>query len=102
MNHFARRCRERGITSTCPDQIARELRQAVAGGGTALEVAQRVMPCLRGGADIWRFRVREGIFYAVIGPDGNPRTILTQEMIRKKKWARKRQKRGQVRPGLRK
>lgn len=101
MNHFARRCRERGITSTCPYQIARELKQAVSGGGTSLEVAQKVMPCLTGDNDIWRFKVSEGIFYAVIGPEGGPRTVLTQEMIRKKKWARKRQKRGHFRPGKR-
>ena len=44
-------------------------------------------------ADIWRFRVEEGIFYAVVGKaNGRCMTLLTQQMFSENRKRRKRKR----------
>jgi len=81
-----------------PWWVAAELEKAVQGQPNGLEFAAKVIPCFGRRADIWRFGLVEGIFYAAVGHDGRPRTILTKDMVRRKKWALKRQRRGIVKP----
>lgn len=94
--HFAARCRERGITETDPYVLADEIRQAVSMDGAGH--MDRVMKTADGRGTIWRFSVPEGIFYAVVNNEGHPMTVLTQDMVRKKKWANKKRKKGHRRP----
>lgn len=90
-SHFVQRCRERGITSVDPVALQYALRDAVMRGDE--EVIKRVADG-NDGCGIYRFRLDEGVFYAVIG-EGNwwPRTVLTQEMKQNVKRAQKRRKR---------
>jgi hypothetical protein len=93
-SHFAQRCGERGIVATDPWWLAAELEKAVLGQPNGLRFATKVIPCFGRRADVWRLGIAEGIFYAAVGHDGHPRTVLTKDMVRKKKLALKRQRRG--------
>ena len=88
--HFQQRCIDRGITDTNSEALWEALRIAILDGNESM--AEPVMPG-DGEAWIYRFKVPEGIFYTVAGPDGRPRTILTQGMVARKKQARKMRKR---------
>jgi hypothetical protein len=93
--HFNARCRERGITSTDPDLIFRGIKWAIERGRD--DLCKMVMRTKAG--RFWRFRCPEGIYYVVTGEnDTNPRTVLTQDMMRNKKYAKKKAKKGQQRP----
>lgn len=92
--HFAKRCRERGITETDTDVLFDNIRRAIEGGYD--EYVKHVLT--RDGGRFWRFKCAEGYFYAVTGKnDSFPRTVMTQEMFRHKRWAEK-AKRGRKRP----
>ncbi len=96
--HFVERCYESGITKTDPYVLQSELRDAVRSLGAvtpSIDFVERVVPSYNHeDCTIYRFRIVEGIFYAPCGKDGWPRTILTKEMVRKKKWAYKMTRRG--------
>lgn len=92
--HFAQRCRERGITRTEPDKLRRELAGAIENyvPGEPNDAVEFVLAA--GGASFWRFRVPEGVFYAVtIGPGCFPVTVYNQAMIRGKKAVERAKKR---------
>lgn len=89
--HFHQRCAERGITA-CPSVLRDDLRRAVKmarlGDPVASDYVERV-PSPGEQSEIYRFRVADGIFYAVVAQNGNPMTILTQSMYRGKRFAAK-------------
>lgn len=91
--HFAQRCAERGIASVAPDVLRADIERSViatmAGrddGGFVEHVLE-----LRDDAAIWRFRVSEGVFYAIVAtePRVHARTVITQEMLASYKARRK-------------
>lgn len=92
--HFAQRCVERGIHSVAPNALRAEIEAAVlacmAGTGNG-DFVEHVMD-LRDDTAIWRFRVQEGVFYAIVGtvPRINTRTVITQDMLAGYKAQRKR------------
>lgn len=88
--HFAQRCIERGIRSVSPMDLLHALRRAYQEGDG--DMIEHVMDDDLSGHPIYRFRVAEGRFYAPFTHDGWPMTVLTQRMIRNKKWARKKRK----------
>lgn len=91
MNHFCQRCSERGITQTDTRLLQRGIAWAIVNKRD--DLVERVMN-LRDGV-FWRFRCPDGIFYAVTQQDDPwPRTVLTQAMMRKKKFARRAKLRG--------
>ena len=91
VSHFADRCKENGIDSSPGNILAAAIRWEVKHGVEGDKV-ERVMAA-NGGRDIYRFRVPEGIFYAVIGDDDWPVTLYTQEIVRQKKRARRTERR---------
>lgn len=93
--HFGQRARERGIRSTHGDVLREQLRAAIRKGDE--KVVERVMAW--GCGVIWRFWVPEGRYYVLADTEtGSPITCFTHEMVRRKKFARKKQKRGKF-PG---
>lgn len=89
--HFNLRCRERGIVKSDLDLLHRGLRWAIEQGRD--DLCEMVLKY----KDVryWRFRCPDGIFYAVTGENDNqPRTVVTQSILRKKKWAAKRNRKG--------
>lgn len=91
--HFGQRAMERGIRSVPGDVLKEDLERAICRGDET--VVERVM--VWGGGMIYRFWVDEGIFYVLADlDDGTPITCFTHEMVRRKKYARKMQKRGHV------
>lgn len=90
--HFSRRARERGISSVNGDALWRDLLRFIRGqGGIPME---HVMD-LDGGASVWRFILPvEGPCYTIVSNDV-PKTIITAEMVKLYKTARK--KRGSPR-----
>lgn len=94
MGHFEQRCLERGITRTDPAQLRDAISWAIAAKRD--DLVDRMMTTADG--VFWRFRCPDGIFYTVTGHGSDtPKTVLTQDMMRNKKWARKQQKRGRYR-----
>ena len=89
--HFTTRCQERGITA-CPNALFIDIKRAVKmarqGEPMASDYLEKV-PAPPGEQEIYRFRCADGIFYAVIAPNGLPMTVLTQEMYRGKRFAAK-------------
>ena len=99
-SHFARRCLERGIRSVPGDVLAAAIRAAVlAGDESKAEFVKHVDER----ADLYRFRVAEGVFYALVGRDAErwPRTVYTQRMKRKMDRALKSQKKRRSMTGRR-
>lgn len=96
-SHFAIRARERGIL-TVDGEILKAAIEA------ALRDPEQTMldkVCVSvGGGVIYRFFVPDGVFYAVVR-NGVAATVLTQAMVRKKKWALKMQRRGFTRRNAR-
>lgn len=91
--HFNQRCLERGITKTDPNQLFTSIKHAIE-NNTGLVDKVLVRP----NGTYWRFRCEDGIFYAITGnSDPRPRTVITQQMMRSKKWAHKQEKRGRRR-----
>ena len=92
VDHFAQRCRQRGIASVEAATLKRSLeaaaRAAAAGDLRALDVVEHVLDTHTGAA-VWRFRVAEGVFYALIGAEGHARTVITQDMLGRYKAARR-------------
>lgn len=83
MDHFAQRCAERGIRQTPAAVLKADLAQAVPQALGGCLVAQRFVEHVvdaPNGAGVWRFRVAEGVFYAVVHL-GHPRTVITQDML---------------------
>lgn len=83
MDHFAQRCAERGIHQVEPGLLRAELTRAVSQALGGCLIAQRFVEHVidaPNGAGVWRFRVVEGVFYAVVHL-GRPRTVLTQDMV---------------------
>lgn len=94
-SHFNQRCRERGITTTDLDTLLYGICWAVEKGRD--DICEKVLTYRDG--RYWRFRCPDGVFYAVTGlKDPRPRTVITQEMLRKKKWAKKQSRKGTGRP----
>ena len=89
--HFAARCRERGLPDVSPQWLYDQLRRAFAGKSVELDFAEKVIPLDSG--QCWRFGIDGQQHFAVIGPEGEPRTILTAAMVSSKKWKRKKSKR---------
>lgn len=88
--HFNRRCRERGIVTADADELFHRLVSAIKSFDPFVDFVMTY-----NGGRYWRFHCEDGIFYTVTGiTDPFPRTILTQSMIRQKKWAHKAKKRG--------
>lgn len=90
-HHWNQRCRERGVTSVCPNALRLELEAAIrCGDDTKVQFVMSV-PALSGdGNRIYRFYVPDdGIFYAMATPGGTVMTLLTQEMIRTYKRIRR-------------
>ena len=84
-SHFAQRCAERGIHSVAPHTLRAEIEKAVAAtiaGDAHADFVEHVM-AVRDDAALWRFRVREGVFYAIVvtEPRIQARTVITQEML---------------------
>jgi hypothetical protein len=88
VNHFAQRCKERGVNVDDPDMLAAGIRWAIENERD--DLVQHVMTTHEG--RFWRFAVPCGtIHYTLTGlHDAFPRTIITPEILRNKKWARKR------------
>jgi hypothetical protein len=88
--HFDQRCKERGISSRPAWMIRKAVEKAVREG---LDDLVKRVKSYDEQADIWRFRVEEGIFYAVVSrTNGRCMTMLTQQMFseNRKRWKRKR------------
>ena len=91
IDHFAQRAQERGITSVCPRVLWHVLRRKVARG-----CLEHVLT--RPDGRFFRFHLKEGRFYVVTGVDRcDPITVFTQQMMRGKKFATKKQRKGQGR-----
>jgi hypothetical protein len=89
--HFAKRCRERGLGGVDTNALWHDLLRAIEAGH--LDLAHRSHK-----GRYWRFFANGGTFYAVTGLDDcRPRTVITQDMLRNKKWAHKQRKRGKSR-----
>ena len=89
--HFSQRCLERGITA-CPSALHSDLRLAVSMARNGEPVASNYIEKVQspeGTHEIYRFRCADGIFYAVVSANGNPMTVLTQDMYRGKRFAAK-------------
>lgn len=94
MDHFAQRCAERGITRTNPATLKADLSRAIPMALGGCLIAQRFVEHVidaPNGAGVWRFRVLDGVFYAVVHL-GHPRTVLTQEMLARFKAHRRGQR----------
>lgn len=90
MGHFQERCRERGIEVADVDQLFVSLEIAIR--EKRFDVIDHVLRTDR--SDYYRFRCEDGIFYCVTRAESSrPLTVLTQPMMRKKKWAHKKRKR---------
>lgn len=96
-SHFNQRCRERGIVTTDLAKLHAGLRWAIQNGRQDLV---RFVMTLED-VDYWRFSCPDGLFYCLTKHGhSNPMTVMTQEMMRHKKWVRKhRCKRGGGKPG---
>lgn len=93
--HPARRAIERGIRSVDPTMMVRAIEWEISHRPDTSELVERVMRDRKeDGREVtfWRFRVAEGLFYAVVSDRGTVITILTQEMMR----AYKAKRRGRV------
>lgn len=89
-NHFHSRAKERGITETDTVLLAKELEYAHKNGrDDFLELALKGSPI-----SCFRFRVKEGIFYALMSDTGRAVSVYTQDILRKKKWAKKKMAKG--------
>ncbi len=85
--HFGQRCKERGIHSVDGDELGRTLRKAIMEGRD--DLVEKVFP-LNEATTLWRFRVSEGVFYTPVGNEGLwPRTVMTQEQIKRYRDNRK-------------
>ena len=89
MQHFKEQALARGITETDLDDLCEELIGAIKRKDP--EYIEFVMHG-DAGVDYYRFRVEEGLFYALVGRGNNLVSIYTQEMVRQKKWAAKKKK----------
>lgn len=94
LTHFGQRAAERGISSVDGDRLKGALEWAIRAGRD--DLVSYVMD-QQDGTAIYRFRVPEGVFYAVAHRgSGNVLTCLTQRMVGAKKWTRKMRKRGKL------
>jgi hypothetical protein len=85
-SHFSQRCVERGIVSTDTDMLFAGIKWAVEEGRD--DLVEKVLETEE--ARFFRFRCPDGIFYAVTPLDsGRAMTVLTQDMMRRKKWGAK-------------
>jgi hypothetical protein len=92
--HFEARCRERGITKTCPAQLAKDITEAIRNG---LDFVEHVFST-PAGASFYRFECADGIFYAICGThSGKCITLYTQDMMKSARAARKQRKGGHIR-----
>ena len=94
MDHFAQRCAERGINRTSSATLKADLARAVPLALGGCLIAQRFVEHVidaPNGAGVWRFRVAEGVFYAVVHL-GFPRTVITQDMLARFKALRRGQR----------
>lgn len=85
MRHAVLRAIERGIRSVDPKTLVNAIEWEVRNRPDTSELVERVMPSGNDSdpdASVWRFRVEEGSFYAVVSGKGRVVTILTQDMIR--------------------
>jgi hypothetical protein len=88
--HFQNRCRERGIVSTDLDLLFQGISWAI--DNARDDLVEMVLKTKK--ARFWRFRCPDGIFYAVTClRNGRPQTVLTQAMMRKKKFAARKARR---------
>lgn len=84
MGHFEDRCIERGIVTTDLQLLRAGIQWAIENGRADLvEEVKASHPSAR----YWRFRCRDGIFYAVTNEETGtwPATVLTQKMMRRQK-----------------
>lgn len=88
--HFEKRCRERGILETDPTLLKNGLKWAVK--NSRGDLVEKVLQ--HDGADHYRFRCPDGIFYAVFR-DGieYPLTVYDREMMGNVKDSRKKRSR---------
>lgn len=77
-SHFGQRAKERGIASVPGDVLWLAIKTAVVRDRG--DLVERVFD-LCSGQTAYRFRVSEGIFYALVSPNGNPVTCYTKEML---------------------
>lgn len=85
-SHFSQRCAERGIVNTDVDLLFAGITWAIQENRD--DLVEKVLETKS--TRFWRFRCPDGIFYAVTALDnGRPMTVLTQEMMRRKKWGAK-------------
>ena len=85
MRHAVQRAIERGIKSVDPEMLVNAIEQEVRNRPDTSTMVERVMSAGNDSdpdAYVWRFRVEEGSFYAVVSGKGRVVTILTQDMIR--------------------
>lgn len=76
--HFGKRAQERGISSVPGDVLALAIAEAVRRGRDDL-VAR--LYATHEGTILYRFRVAEGLFYAIVSPHGRPVTCYDQAMF---------------------
>lgn len=95
-SHFGQRAQARGITSVPGDVLHWVIRWAVCAGRA--DFVEFVFSH-DNGKKFYRFRVDEGMFYALIGQGCSPVTVYTAQMIRQERARRKRCRRFRSRRG---
>ncbi len=87
LHHFDQRCLERGIASIPGPILRANIERAIKGGRD--DLVSFVMWAAKD-SDIWRFRVAEGFFYAVVDKAASAcKTVLTQDML---KWHKRKRR----------
>ncbi|MFG6535542.1 hypothetical protein ACGYK5_17090 [Sulfitobacter sp. 1A16787] len=89
-SHFGQRAAERGIQSVPGDVLRLAVRWAVQ--NDRIEYVERMFR-LPSGVVAYRFRVVEGLYFALVGTDGIPVTLYTADMLAEVRLARKVHKR---------
>ena len=87
LDHFSQRCLERGITSIPGDVLRKNIERAIRDGRT--DLVEMVFHVDRI-SSIWRFRVTEGYFYAVVGRHTKLCiTLYNQDLMRRVRRSRR-------------
>lgn len=83
-SHFNQRCRERGIVESDTDLLFDKLVEAIRALRHGEENGAIELALTTDAGQFFRFRVPEGLFYAVTEPGGwLPKTVYDQQMFRR-------------------
>ncbi len=94
--HFEQRCIDRISVSMDADDLFKLIIAEVSADQS--DIVEHVMDDPERASRFYRVMIEgEDVFYAVVGMnDARPRTLLTQSMMRSKKWGIRKCKKGQV------